>query len=356
MAHKTIDFSKRLNKREAVELLLHPDLAFLSQLADDRRRLLNGDLVFYNQNFHIEPSNVCVHRCKFCSFRRDTPQDEGAWTLTIEEMCNDAFEKYHPRITEVHITGGVHPHRNLFFYTRLIKALRKSLPNHVSIKAFSAIEIDDMCKMADVSVCEGLRILKKQGVDAIPGGGAEIFDPKLRAFICPDKADVQRWLSIHDEAHRLGISSNATMLFGHLETVEQQVNHLEHIRIQQDKSGGFSAFIPLKYKAKHNQLTHLGEADTLQTMRLFAVSRLFLDNIPHIKAYWPMLGKEATQLALLFGADDLDGTIQKSTKIYSMAGAEDQEPNMSIDELCLLVKAAGYRPVERDSFYRIIHD
>jgi len=267
-------------------------------------------------------------------------------------MCRYARQKYHPDITEVHITGSVHPQRNLFFYVDLVKALRATLPLQVTIKAFSAIEIDGMCRMAGTSHLDGLSLLKESGLGAIPGGGAEIFDPTVRQQICPDKADASTWLSIHDTAHRLGIASNATMLFGHIESVQHQIDHLERIRNQQDKSGGFTAFIPLKYRSANNELSHIKEAGLLQTLRLFAVSRLFLDNIPHIKAYWPMLGREVTQMALLFGADDLDGTIQQSTKIYTMAGAEEQNPGLTREELCSLVETAGYCAVERDSFYK----
>jgi len=343
---------ERLSTEQAIRLLDCTDLDFLAGLADVTRRRINGDRVFYNQNFHIEPSNVCLHRCRFCSFRRNSVEEEGAWAWSIEEVCQYARQKYHPGISEVHVTGSVHPDRNLFFYADLIEALRVVLPAHVSIKAFSAVEIDYMCRSAGKSHIEGLELLREKGLNAIPGGGAEIFDAHLRSQICPDKTDAQTWLSIHDSAHQLGIASNATMLFGHLESPEQQVDHLERIRNQQDKSGGFIAFIPLKYKSARNELSHLGEADLLHTLRLFAVSRLFLDNIPHLKAYWPMLGKEATQMALLFGADDLDGTIRQSTKIYSMAGAEEQNPDMDKGVLRNLIRTAGYLPVERDSFYR----
>ena len=351
---RKIEHGERLSKEDAMRLLDCDNLSLLAELADVKRRQINGKKVYFNQNFHIEPSNVCVHRCRFCSYRRCSEDEEGAWTLSMEQMRLFALEKIHPQITEVHITGSVHPHRDIHFYADLIKALRATLASQVSIKAFSAIEIDGMCRMARVSHQEGLCILKEAGVEAIPGGGAEIFDPDIRSKICPDKADAQTWLSIHDTSHRLGISSNATMLFGHIETPQHQVAHLDLIRKQQDKSGGFTAFIPLKYRSAHNELSHLGEVDIIQTMRLFAVSRLFLDNIPHIKAYWPMLGKEATQMALLFGADDIDGTIQRSTKIYSMAGAEEQRPDFTKEELVSFIKSADYQAIERDSFYRVV--
>ena len=347
-----INENLRLTKDDARLLFSCTDLDFLSGLSDARRRRINGCNVYFNQNFHIEPSNVCIHRCRFCSFRRNSIDNEGAWAWSVEEVCRYALEKYHSGITEVHITGSVHPNRDLFFYANMVKSLRTVLPPEVTIKAFSAVEIDGMCQMAGKSHREGLTLLKECGVDAIPGGGAEIFDPSVRAQICPDKVDADTWLSIHDTAHKLGLKSNATMLFGHVETTEHQIDHLDRIRNQQDRSGGFSAFIPLKYRSEHNELSHLKEASLLQTLRLFAVSRLFLDNIPHMKAYWPMLGKESTQMALLFGADDLDGTIQQSTKIYSMAGAEEQYPDFTEQELRAMVEAAGYCAVERDSFYK----
>ena len=343
---------ERITQEEALELLASTDFDVLAQRANLRRTQINQDKVFFNQNFHVEPSNICINQCKFCSFRRSALEEEGAWAWSIDQMCHYALEKYHSGITEVHITGSVHPDRDLYFYTDLVKAIRLILPPHVTIKAFSAVEIDAMCRMAGKSHHEGLKMLQENGLSSIPGGGAEIFDPSVRQEICPRKCDAHTWLSIHDAAHKLGITSNATMLFGHIETPQQQVNHLDIIRRQQDQSGGFTAFIPLKYRSAHNTLSHLGEKDLLYTLRLFAVSRLYLDNIPHIKAYWPMLGKEATQMALLFGADDIDGTIEQSTKIYSMAGAEDNNPVLSKEELCALIEAAGYRAVERDSFYR----
>ena len=342
---------ERLSKDEAIRLLERTDLDVLSGLADAKRRQINGDKVYYNQNFHIEPSNVCLHRCAFCAYRRSNLKEEGAWAWSIEEVCRYAAQKYHQNISEVHITGSVHPDRDLFFYADLLEALRAILPAQVAIKAFSAVEIDFMCRLAGKSHQEGLTLLQEKGLQALPGGGAEIFDPTVRQQICPNKTDAPTWLSIHDTAHRLGITTNATMLFGHLETPEQQVDHLDLIRTQQDKSGGFTAFIPLKYRSAHNELSYLGEVDLLPTLRLFAVSRLFLDNIPHIKAYWPMLGKETAQMSLLFGVDDLDGTIEQSTKIYSMAGAEELNPNLSQGELCDMIRAAGYLPVERNSFY-----
>jgi len=349
---RKIEHGERLSTEDARLLFKCNDLDILAIMANIRRRQINGDRVFFNQNFHIEPSNVCMHRCKFCSFRRNHIQDEGAWVWSMEEIITYAREKYHPAITEVHITGSVHPDRDLFFYTDLIARLRAALPSQVSIKAFSATEIEMMCKKAGERIQDGLALLKEKGLDALPGGGAEIFDPKVRAQICPEKTDGDTWLAIHDTAHRLGLSSNATMLFGHIETIDHQIDHLDRIRNQQDKSGGFTAFVPLKFRSTHNEMSYLREVNMMQTFRLFAVSRLFLDNIPHIKAYWPMLGKEATQMALLFGVDDVDGTIQKSTKIYSMAGAEEQNPHFNRDELCSLIRSAGYLPVERDSFYR----
>ena len=343
---------ERLSCEDAVGLYGCVDEQALAVLADEKRRSKHGDKTFFTQNFHIEPSNVCIHRCAFCSFRRHSLQEDGAWAWSIEEMLQYAREKYRPGITEVHIVGSVHPERDLYFYASLLEALRRMLPPEVCIKAFSAVEIYDMCQMAGLSYAEGLTILKDKGLGMLPGGGAEIFDPVLRARICPDKIDGDSWLDIHRTAHRLGIPSNATMLFGHLETPEQAIDHLNRLRRLQDETQGFTAFIPLQYKSANNEMSAIGEVGLPRILRQFALARLFLDNIPHIKAYWPMLGAAATRLALTCGADDLDGTIEDSTQIYSMAGAEARHPGYTREALCRLIQQAGYRPVERNAFYR----
>jgi aminodeoxyfutalosine synthase len=256
-------------------------------------------------------------------------------------------------VTEVHIVGGAHPHHGLDYYCDLIRRIRTHRPG-LHIKAFSAIELDNMFKISGKTVTEGLKELKKCGLDSIPGGGAEIFDEEIRRKICPEKSSAEIWLGIHEAAHRIGISSNATMLYGHIETYAHRIDHVERLRSLQDSTGGFNAFIPLKYRKENNTMSYLGEASLTEDLRNYAVSRIYLDNIPHIKAYWPMAGKEAAQMSLFFGADDFDGTINDTTRIYSMAGAEERNPEITAGEICRLIDEAGFEPVERDSLYNFM--
>jgi aminodeoxyfutalosine synthase len=256
-------------------------------------------------------------------------------------------------VTEVHIVGGVHPSYDLHYWGSLIKKIKDHRPS-LHVKAFSAIELDYMISSAGLSIKEGLILLKEYGLDSIPGGGAEIFDKGLRKLICDEKASSELWLAIHETAHRLGIPSNATILYGHMETYAHRIDHLERLRTLQDKTGGFNAFIPLKYKMSNNSMSFLGEVNIIEDLRNYAVSRIFLDNFSHIKAYWPMIGKENAQLSLSFGVDDMDGTIDDTTRIYSMAGSKEENPSMSSEEICMLISNAGYTPVERDSLYNVI--
>ncbi len=344
-----------LNTEELMDLYNTCDMSLLAELSGKARERLNGKNVYYNRNFHLEPSNVCVHRCRFCSYRRNSESEEGAWTMSLEQIKQYCMEKYVPGMTEVHIVGSVNPDRNFGYYLDIIKEVRKLLPPIVKIKGYSAVEIADMCAGEGIPVREGLSQLKEAGLDALPGGGAEIFNKQIREIICPDKPDAQAWLNVHKEAHRLGIRTNATMLFGHMETREQRIEHLLMLRELQEQTGGFDAFIPLKYRTANNELgKEHKEADITEVLKTFAISRLALQNIKHIKSYWPMLGKELCQLSLLFGADDIDGTINDSTKIYSMAGAEEKNPGLSAKELEQIAERAGFTAVERDSHYNII--
>jgi aminodeoxyfutalosine synthase len=293
-----------------------------------------------------------VNKCKFCSYRREKGQ-EGSWDLSLDEIFAIAQQYVNKNVTEVHVVGGVHPHRAFAYYEGMIDGLHKLL-QHAHIKAFTAEELWKMAELRGTSVTDVLRRLQELGLGSIPGGGAEILDDDLRAKICPQKISSQIWLSVHEQAHLLGMPSNATMLYGHIETFEHRVKHLLQLRSLQDKTKGFNAFIPLKYCSANNELGAAGELTVIEDLRNMAICRIFLDNIPHVKAYWPMLGKDASQLALSFGADDLDGTIDDSTKIYAMAGAEDKNPRMSVEELCQMVRNAGFIPVERDSLYREI--
>ncbi|MFI3302681.1 MAG: CofH family radical SAM protein [Rikenellaceae bacterium] len=343
---------ERISTHEALSLWSDAPLWLLSQLAVERKRKVSGDMVFYNRNFHLEPTNICRFRCKFCSFRRGEGSPDS-WNYSMEEMEEIARGYANSGVTEVHIVGGVHPSHSLEFFVELTRRIKAILPR-VVIKAFTAIELSYMIHEAGVSVEEGLRQLQAAGMESIPGGGAEIFDDAIRQEICPDKGSTAEWFEVHDTAHKLAISTNCTMLYGHIESVEHRMAHLQMLRTQQDKTGGFNAFIPLKYRAAHNDMSSLGEVSIMEDLRMLAISRLFLDNIPHIKAYWVMYGKQTAELALSFGADDVDGTIDDSTKIYSMAGAEEQKPRMTITEIENMALRAGFRAVERDTHYNII--
>ena len=343
--------AKRLSVEEALFLYEEAPLSELAALADYRRAQLNGKKVFFNRNFHLEPTNICINDCVFCSYRRNAGE-EGSWDYSLNEMLDECRRQADSGITEVHVVGGVHPDRDVYYYAGLLKALKETLPA-VFIKAFTAIEIDYMTRKANMPLRDGLKLLRDNGLTAIPGGGAEILDDEIRRQICPKKGSSALWLNVHKTAHQLGIKTNATMLFGHIETPLQRIRHLITLRDLQDATGGFDAFIPLKYKSRNNALSHIGEAPAMDVLRTMALSRLVLDNVPHIKAYWPMLGKELMQMSLLFGADDIDGTINNSTKIYSMAGAAEY-PILTDEELSRLVYEAGFLPVERDTLYREI--
>lgn len=342
---------ERLTAEDAVVLWREAPLWLLSELALSRKRAVSGELVYYNRNIHIEPSNVCLFNCEFCSFRRRVG-DVDAWFLTLDEIEERARKMQGTGITEVHIVGGVHPDHTIDLYCEMIRRIKALLPN-VAVKAYTAVEISYMSRREGISLEEGLRRLQAAGMESIPGGGAEIFDEELRSKICPDKCSSEEWLAVHRAAHNMGIDTNCTMLYGHIETIEQRVDHLNRLRQLQDEAPGFNAFIPLKYRSRNNRMSEVGECSVEDDMRMIAMSRIFLDNIPHIKAYWVAYGKSTTEMALAFGADDIDGTIDDSTKIYSMAGA-DARPTMSVEELEALVRDAGFVAVERDTHYNEI--
>lgn len=343
---------ERLNEEQALVLWREAPLWRLAEMAVARKREVSGDKVFYNKNFHVEPTNVCVFNCKFCSFRRPKGSPE-AWDMSMEQVEELVRSFEGSGVTEVHIVGGVHPEHDIYYYCDMIRRVRAILPD-VAVKAFTAIELSYMIRKAGLSVEEGLKLLIDAGMVAIPGGGAEIFDEKIRAEICPDKGSTAEWFEVHEAAHRLGIKTNATILYGHIEGLEHRVDHLMRLRNLQDKTGGFNAFIPLKYRNFGNSMSAIGEVPIVDDLRTLAMSRLILDNVPHIKAYWVMYGKQTTEMALAFGADDIDGTIDDSTKIYSMAGADDTRPRMSVAEMQEMVARAGFRAVERDTHYNEI--
>ena len=342
----------RIDAEEALLLYRSAPLWLLGSLACGAKRRVSGDKVYYNRNFHVEPTNICLFECRFCSYRRSRGQ-EGAWDYSMDEVLDIVRSRAGSGVTEVHIVGGVHPDHDLCYYAEMIRRIREIMPG-VGIKAFTAVELSYMIRRAGLTAEEGLRLLRDAGMESIPGGGAEIFDEEIRRRICPQKCSSEEWLALHRTAHRLGIDSNATMLYGHIETLEHRIDHMMRLRALQDETGGFNAFIPLKFRSRGNSLSHLGETTIVDDMRTLAVSRLVLDNIPHIKAYWVMYGKQSAELALSFGADDIDGTIDDSTKIYSMAGAEDERPRLTVDEIRRMCSAAGLRAVERDTHYNEI--
>jgi aminodeoxyfutalosine synthase len=341
----------RLTADDALLLYQHAPLGWLGLLADGVRRKRHGLTTWYNRNFHIEPTNRCIYNCRFCSYNEHN--SAHVWDYSVEEIASMAASAP-ADITEIHIVGGVAPGRGTNYYVDLLRGVRKVRPN-VSIKAYSAIEISYMAAFDKLPITEVLKQLVEAGMDAIPGGGAEIFDPEVRKKICPEKDDAARWLEVHKTAHNLGIPTNATMLYGHIEQYAHRVDHMEQLRNLQDETNGFLAFIPLKFKHANNPLSDYGEVAATEDLRNFAVARLFLDNIPHLKAYWPMIGRDMAQLSQSFGVDDLDGTIHDSTRIYSAAGAEESSPNITTDALTKLIRDAGYEPLERDSIYQPVH-
>jgi aminodeoxyfutalosine synthase len=346
--------NQRINTEEGLILYKKADLPLLGVLSGMVRRRLNGNLTFFNRNFHIEPTNKCIYNCRFCSYHKPA-SDPESWEYSIDEMLDIVKRFDNKEVTEVHIVGGVHPEHDIHYYGALIKKIKQHRPS-LHVKAFSAIELDYMISSAGYTIEEGLRILKDYGLDSIPGGGAEIFDEELRKSICDEKSSSELWLKIHETAHLSGIPSNATILYGHIENYSHRIDHMERLRKLQDKTGGFNAFIPLKFKKLNNNMSYLGEVNILEDLRNYAVSRIYLDNFPHIKAYWPMAGKETAQMSLSFGADDMDGTIDDTTKIYSMAGSKEENPALTTEEICTLIREAGYTPVERDTLYNVIKE
>ncbi len=346
---------ERISDEEGILLFEKGDLPFVGALANFIRERLHGDKTYFNRNFHIEPTNVCVFSCAFCSYSRLYAHKEDGWELSIDQML-DIVKSYDDKpITEVHIVGGVHPKMNMAYFIELMQKIKAHRPA-LHVKAFTAVELDYMFRKAKLSVEEGMKQLHDAGLDSLPGGGAEIFAPEIRERICADKVDANGWLAIHEAAHKLGMHSNATMLYGHIEKYEHRIDHMRRLRELQDKTGGFNTFIPLKFRNKDNDMSGVAESTITEDMRLYAIARIYLDNFPHLKAYWPMLGRQNAQLSLSFGVNDIDGTIDDSTKIYSMAGSEEQKPAMSTEELVALIKQVKRQPVERDTLYNIVKD
>jgi aminodeoxyfutalosine synthase len=352
---KKILNQERITDEEALILFEKGSLSFLGSLANNIRERLHGDKTYFNRNFHIEPTNVCVFSCNFCSYSRLYAHRDEGWELSADDMLN-MVKKYDGKpITEVHIVGGVHPKLNLEFFADVLRRIKKYRPE-LHIKGFTAVELDYMFRKAKMSNEEGLKYLRDAGLDSLPGGGAEIFDVEIREKICADKVDTEGWLRIHEAAHNLGVQSNATILYGHIENYSHRIDHMRRLRDLQDKTHGFNTFIPLKFRNKDNDMSHVPESSVVEDMKMYAVARIYLDNFPHLKAYWPMLGRQNAQLSLSFGVNDIDGTIDDTTKIYSMAGAEEQNPSMTTAQLVALIKQVRRKPIERDTLYNEIRD
>ena len=346
---------QRLSREDGLLLFEKGDLSFVGALANHVRERMHGDNVYFNRNFHIEPTNVCVFSCNFCAYSKLYAHREEGWELSIEDMMN-IVKKYDGQpVTEVHIVGGVHPKMNLLYFADLLRQIKAHRPD-LHIKAFTAVELDYMFRKAKLSNEEGVRLLKEAGLNSIPGGGAEIFDAEIREKICADKVDAEGWLAIHEAIHNAGMHSNATMLYGHIESYQHRIDHMDRLRQLQDKTGGFNTFIPLKFRNGDNDMSNVPEVSLVEDLKMYAVARLYMDNFPHLKAYWPMLGRKNAQLTLSFGVDDIDGTIDDTTKIYSMAGAEEQKPEMSTEEIVTLIKQVKRKPVERDTLYNTIRE
>lgn len=347
--------NERISPEEGLLLFQEGSLAYLGALANHIREKKHGGKTYFNRNFHIEPTNVCIYTCTFCSYSRLIKKRSEGWEYTQEDMM-DIVRKYDDQpVTEVHIVGGVLPQYDLDFYVNLFRAIKQHRPD-LHLKALTPVEYHYIFKLAKISYEEGMKIIKDSGVDSLPGGGAEIFHPEIRDQIAGGKCSGEQWLRIHEIWHELGMRSNATMLYGHIEGFEHRIDHLEKLRQLQDKTGGFQTFIPLKFRNQDNQMSHLPESTVIEDLRNYAISRIYLDNFDHIKAYWPMIGRDTAQLALSFGVNDIDGTIDDTTKIYSMAGSEEQNPALSTEELVNLVRRVGRQPIERDTLYNIIQD
>jgi len=347
--------TERITDDECQALYDEADLGYLGVLANHIRERKHGDNTYFNRNFHLEPTNVCLYTCTFCSYSRLIKKREEGWEYSLDDMM-DIIKGYDDKpVTEVHIVGGVLPQYDLEFYKELFRTIKQHRPE-LHVKALTPVEYHYIFKKGKVSYADGMAQMKANGLDSMPGGGAEIFHPEIRDQIAGGKCSGEEWLQIHEEWHKLGMRSNATMLYGHIEEYKHRVHHMGELRKLQDKTGGFQTFIPLKFRNKGNQLSHVPEVSVIEDLRNYAIGRIYLDNFDHVKAYWPMIGRDTAQLSLAYGVDDIDGTIDDTTKIYSMAGSEEQTPSLSTEQLVKMIKAVGRRPIERDTLYGVVTD
>ena len=346
-----LDADVRLTLNDGIRLFECPDLLTVGWLANREREKRHAGHTYYNHNLRLEATNVCVASCLFCAFARLKPGDAGAYTMSLEQAWDKLRQRRHQSITEVHVVNGLHPDLPFEFYVELLQGFKR-IRADVHLKCFTAVEIAFFADLYGRTDEQVLRELMDAGLDSLPGGGAEVFAERVRRKVCHDKCDADRWLSIHRIAHRLGMRSNVTMLYGHIETVEERVDHMLRARALQDETGGFQAFIPLAFHPDNNQLRKLPAPTAADTLRVHAVARLMLDNIAHVKAFWIATGVDVAQTSLWFGVDDLDGTVQEE-RIYHMAGARTPE-SMTTGEISRLILAAGREPVERDTFYNVV--
>lgn len=346
-----VEARERLTFDEGRQLFQAPDLLALGWLANRERERRHGARTYFNHNLRLEATNVCTASCLFCSFARLKPGDEGAHTSTIDQVLAKLRERAHQPLTEIHIVNGLHPDLPFSYYTELLRGLKRIRPD-IHLKCFTAVEIAFFADLYGKTDEQVLVELREAGLDSLPGGGAEIFAPRVRQKICHDKCDGDRYIAIHRTAHRLGMRTNMTMLYGHIETIDERVDHLLRIRALQDETGGLQAFIPLAFHPDNNQMRKLPAPSAADTLRVLAVARLLLDNVDHIKAYWISCGVEVAQAALWFGADDLDGTVQEET-IYHMAGSSTPTA-LSTGDIERLILDAGREPIERDTLYNVV--
>jgi aminodeoxyfutalosine synthase len=346
---------ERISADDAVYLYQEAPLGFVGQLANWIREEKHENKTYFNRNFHIEPTNVCVYDCKFCSYSRMIKKRDEGWEYTLGDMLEIIRGYDDQPVTEVHIVGGVLPQYDVSFYTDLFRQIKQHRPD-LHIKALTPVEYHYIFKKERIDYTQGMELMRAAGLDSLPGGGAEIFDPVIRDQICKDKCNADQWLEIHRIWHNLGMRSNATILYGHIEEYAHRVDHMERLRQLQDETGGFQTFIPLKFRNKDNQMSHIPETTVVEDLKNYAVSRIFLDNFDHIKAYWPMIGRTTAQMSLAFGVDDLDGTIDDTTRIYSMAGSEEQNPALSTRDLVNLIRNVSRKPIERDTLYNVVKD
>jgi aminodeoxyfutalosine synthase len=346
-----LEAGERLSFEDGRRLFECPDLLALGWLANRERERRHGARTYYNFNIRLEATNVCVASCLFCSFARLKPGDAGSYTMSLEQAWDKLRQRAHQPLTEVHVVNGLHPELPFDYYLDLLRGFKRIRPG-IHLKCFTAVEIAFFADLYGMSDERVLRELQAAGLDSLPGGGAEIFAERVRRKICHDKCGADRYLEIHTLAHRLGMRSNVTMLYGHIETLEERVDHMLRTRTLQDETGGLQAFIPLAFHPDNNQMRKLPPPTAADTLRTHAVARLLLDNIPHIKGFWIATGVEIAQVSLWFGVDDLDGTVQEE-RIYHMAGARTPEALTTAD-IRRLIRAAGREPVERDTLYNVI--